>query len=215
MPFVLFNMTQNIKGDLRYSPVLAKSKWKPLKRERLRRSLGCFAAENPRSTRFTAFLLGSSRRRLVASLNGTMLLGPVYRTYRSLRWMLPQSWSQCIISSWTSRTIKRYFSLNIIFLTSENEISIIVKVFHYFFNLFHSLFSFFLQKNYGFRRFRRFRRFRGLQPAVLVPQRHLRIFFGTVDQLILFGIMFRSGPPKSLIWPTWTLPPFRQLFVSA
>ena len=143
-----------------------------------------------------------------------MLLGPVYRTYRSLRWMLPQSWSQCIISSWTSRTIKRYFSLNIIFLTSENEISIIVKVFHYFFNLFHSLFSFFLQKNYGFRRFRRFRRFRGLQPAVLVPQRHLPIFSGTVDQLILFGIMFRSGPPKSLIWPTWTLPPFRQLFVS-
>ena len=74
-----------------------------------------------------------------------MLLGPVYRTYRSLRWMLPQSWSQCIISSWTSRTIKTYFSLNIIFLTSENEISIIVKVFHfriYFLNLFHSLFFF-------------------------------------------------------------------------
>ena len=28
----------------------------------------------------------------------------------------------------------------------------------------------------------------------LVP--HLRIFFGIVDQLRLFGIMFRSGPPK-------------------
>ena len=75
-----------------------------------------------------------------------MLLDPVYRTYRSPRWMLPQSWSQYITSSWTSRTIKTYFSLNIIFLTSENEISIIVKVFHfrlYFFNLFHSLFFFF------------------------------------------------------------------------
>ena len=32
----------------------------------------------------------------------------------------------------------------------------------------------------------------------LVPQRHLCIFFGIVDQLRLFGIMFRSGPPKSL-----------------
>ena len=32
----------------------------------------------------------------------------------------------------------------------------------------------------------------------LIPQRHLRIFFGTVDQLRLSGIMFRSGPPKSL-----------------
>ena len=33
----------------------------------------------------------------------------------------------------------------------------------------------------------------------LVPQRHLRIFFGIVDQFRLYGIMFRSGPPKILI----------------
>ena len=37
-------------------------------------------------------------------------------------------------------------------------------------------------------------------------------FFGIVDQLRVDGIMFRSGPPKILIWPTWTLPPFRPLF---
>ena len=49
----------------------------------------------------------------------------------------------------------------------------------------------------------------------LVPQRHVRIFLGIVDQLRLSGIMFRSGPPRRLIWPTWILPPFRQLFASA
>ena len=32
----------------------------------------------------------------------------------------------------------------------------------------------------------------------LISQRHLRISFGTVDQLRLFGMMFRSGPPKIL-----------------
>ena len=42
-----------------------------------------------------------------------------------------------------------------------------------------------------------------------------RIFFCIVDQLRLFGIMFRRGPPKILIWPTWTLPPFHQLLDSA
>ena len=38
----------------------------------------------------------------------------------------------------------------------------------------------------------------GIFEFALVPLRHLRIFFGTVDQLRLFGTMFRSGPPKSL-----------------
>ena len=48
----------------------------------------------------------------------------------------------------------------------------------------------------------------------LIPQRHLRTFFGgIVDQLILFGIMFRSGPTKILTWQT-SLPP-HQLFASA
>ena len=41
----------------------------------------------------------------------------------------------------------------------------------------------------------------------------LRIFFGTVDQLRLFGIMLRSGCLKILIWQ---IPlPSRQLFASA
>ena len=34
---------------------------------------------------------------------------------------------------------------------------------------------------------------------VLVPQRHLHIFFGVVDQLRLFEIMFYSGRLKILI----------------
>ena len=33
----------------------------------------------------------------------------------------------------------------------------------------------------------------------------LRIFFGIVDHFRLFGIVFRCGPPKIFIWPTWTL----------
>ena len=34
----------------------------------------------------------------------------------------------------------------------------------------------------------------------LIPQRHLCIFLGTVDQPRLFGIMFRSGPLKIFFW---------------
>ena len=65
------------------------------------------------------------------------------------------------LSSWTSRTIKTYFSFNVIFIP-KNEISNNVKVFLFLF------YYLFYKKKYWFCRFCRFRRFHGLLIRSLV-----------------------------------------------